>query len=84
MDENIEFNLIVDRRTLGLNSLSISDMEILQIDGEDYIVLTDTNSRLIVFRYKGENTIKDVMVIPVNGVPRQFEETAEGTWLIAI
>lgn len=76
--------MIIDRRTLGLQSLSITDIDLLQLNGEDYVILSDANSRLIAFKYTLGNAVEDVMVIPVNGMPQQFELSAEGTWLIAV
>lgn len=65
----------MDRRTLGLDSLSITDIDIVDLDGVEYIVLTDKASRLIAFRYMEDNTIEDIQVINVEGVPSQFTET---------
>ena len=45
------FNLIVDRRTLDLHTLSITDIDLVIIDGLDYVVLSDTDNRLVIFRY---------------------------------
>lgn len=64
--------MIIDRRTLGLKSLSITDIDLLQLNGEDYVILSDVNSRLIAFRYTLGNTVEDIMVIPVEGMPQQF------------
>lgn len=53
----MSFNLIIDRRTLDLHSLSITDIDLVVIDGLDYVVLSDTDNRLIIFRYTEDNDI---------------------------
>lgn len=50
-DNGVGFNLIVDRRTLGLPALSITDIDLVVIDGLDYVVLSDASNRLVIFRY---------------------------------
>ena len=66
-----DFNLIVDRRSLGLDSLSIVDMDIVQIHGISYILVADANSRLILFRYLSDNRVGEVRQIQIDGVPSQ-------------
>ena len=75
--------MIADRRTLGLDSLSITDIDIVTLDGIDYIALTEKNSKIVLFRYTEDNSVEDVKVINVEGYLRQFVQTSEGTWLIA-
>ncbi len=49
--------MIIDRRTLGLKTLSITDIDLIQLNGEDYVILSDANSRLIAFKYTLGNTV---------------------------
>lgn len=43
--------MIIDRRTLGLPSLAINDIDIVMRKGIKYIMLTDNNQGIITFRY---------------------------------
>lgn len=52
--------MIVDRRELELDSLSIADIDILDMNGAKLIVLTDTSSRLVSFQYFTDNTIGNI------------------------
>ncbi len=79
----MEFNFIIDRRTLGLASLSITDIDVVDLSGTPYIILTDLLNGLIIFKYNEDNSIEDIRVIPVAGAARQFAESPEGTWLVA-
>jgi hypothetical protein len=44
--------MVVDRNVLKLESLAIVDMDLVELEGKNYVVLTDSvNSKLILFRY---------------------------------
>ena len=68
-DLGADFNLIVDRRTLGLDSLSITDMAVMDLSGITYIVLADASGKLIMFRYMADNTVGDIHTLSVLGSP---------------
>jgi hypothetical protein len=63
--------------------LSIIDIDVIELNGQDYILLTDISSRLVIFRYTESNTIEDIMIVPVEGIPSNFATSYSGTWLIA-
>lgn len=54
-DGNVEFNFIVDRRVLGLDSLSITDMVVKNMKGSTYVILADADSRLVKFTFSPTN-----------------------------
>ena len=43
--------MIIDRRTLGLPSLAINDIDVVIKQGIKSIILTDNNQGIISFRY---------------------------------
>lgn len=57
-------------------------MEVVKIKGITYFLLSDMNSRLILFRYMPDNTISDVSVVSVQGVPYNIEATSS-EWIVA-
>lgn len=75
--------MIVDRRTLGLNTLSITDIDVVEFEGVQYLILSDLLNGLIIFKYDPANYVDEIKVIPIEGLTRQFAESPEGTWLIA-
>ena len=75
IDGRVDFNNIVDRKTLGMDSLSITDMELVSINGVSYILISDIKYGLITFRYKSDNTIGDVNIMKIEGSPTQIEIT---------
>jgi hypothetical protein len=66
-----------------LEWLSIVDIDVVQIRGEDHILLTDANSKLIAFKFTEFGKIEDPFVIDAEGTLRNFAVSAWGTWLIA-
>ena len=68
-DSGADFNLIVDRRTLGLDSLSITDMAVMDLNAVTYIIVADASGKLIRFRYMPDNTIGDIHTLSVAGSP---------------
>ena len=82
-EDSVQFNFIIDRRTLGLATLSITDIDVIEVEGVKHILLTDTINGLISFIYNIDNTVDKVKLIPLEGEGRQFTQTPQGTWLIA-
>lgn len=76
------FNMIVDRRTLKLPSLSINDVDLVQKQGITYIMITDNNLGIITFRYLQENQISDVSVMKV-GLPARQAVVCSGGFFVA-
>lgn len=78
-----QFNMLVDRRQLALDSLSIADIDILTLPDRKLIVLTDTSSRLVMFQYFTDNSIGNIQHFSVQGTPRQLFIDQDGTYFIA-
>lgn len=78
-----DFNLIVDRRALGLDSLSITDMDLIELSGITYVLVADAGGWLVMFRYMPDNTIADVKTFEVEGSPMQVEVTPYSEIIVA-
>ena len=78
-----DFNLIVDRRALGLDSLSITDMDLIELSGITYVLVADAGGWLVMFRYMADNTIADVKTFEVEGSPMQVEVTPYSEIIVA-
>lgn len=67
-----------------MDSLSITDIDTVNINGDLYILVTDANQGVILFRFTPDGAIEDIKIVGVQGSARQFDLGPEGTWLIAL
>lgn len=66
-----------------MESLSITDLDVIRLAGENFVVISDAARRLVLFRFTTDGIFGDRIIVSIEGIPRQFDLGPEGTWLIA-
>ena len=83
-DGNVEFNFIVDRRVLGLDSLSITDMVVKNMKGRTYVILADADSRLVKFTFSPTNEVSNIIITDIIASPSKLGISQDNTVLVGV
>lgn len=79
-----EFNMIVDKRTLFLEELSIKGLSILyRGTASEYVQLANDDGQIVRFKYLKSNQIEDVATHRISGRPTFISTTSSGNTFIA-